>query len=209
MAGEKRSLRVTVRQLESMLRLSEAVAKLHFSPVVTREHADTAVQIFSNSMTRVRSEPIVLGGEDESMYIDADLYDVIQSHVLNRTKLLEEQILGLEDFNERKELAKMKTPEALIEWYMVAFNGDLDDEEDRLAERTRLGLILNRMVLNCTVFEEIGPPLVLRLQPGLLENPVSMSSTTGQEEMVSSDIPSLNIADGDFLSMVYPRCLPA
>jgi DNA replication licensing factor MCM6 len=37
--------RITVRQLESLVRLSEALARLYCSPEVTRKHVDDAVKL--------------------------------------------------------------------------------------------------------------------------------------------------------------------
>ncbi|EEA05787.1 DNA replication licensing factor MCM6, putative [Cryptosporidium muris RN66] len=49
-----RAMRITVRQLESLIRLSEAIAKLRFSYVVTSEHVEEACSVFKNSLSKVR-----------------------------------------------------------------------------------------------------------------------------------------------------------
>jgi len=43
--GSQRSYRITVRQLESMVRLSEALARLHLEDVVREEHALEAYRL--------------------------------------------------------------------------------------------------------------------------------------------------------------------
>ncbi|PFH37584.1 putative replication licensing factor [Besnoitia besnoiti] len=64
--GLQQNMRMTVRQLESLVRLSEAVARLKFSDFVEIEHVQEAVQIFRASLQRiVYTRDVVL--LDESM----------------------------------------------------------------------------------------------------------------------------------------------
>ncbi|KAH8583075.1 DNA replication licensing factor MCM6-like AAA ATpase [Cryptosporidium sp. chipmunk genotype I] len=65
-----KAMRITVRQLESLIRLSEAVAKLRFSYLVTPEHVEEACQIFKSSLSKIRYNDIDLGDMDE--YDDED-----------------------------------------------------------------------------------------------------------------------------------------
>ncbi|KAL8275307.1 hypothetical protein Esti_000756 [Eimeria stiedai] len=51
--GLQHNMRITVRQLESLIRLSEAVARLHFSDFVREEHVQEAVEIFRASLHRI------------------------------------------------------------------------------------------------------------------------------------------------------------
>lgn len=60
-----KAMRITVRQLESLIRLSEAVAKLRFSYLVTPEHVEEACQIFKSSLSKIRYNDIDLGDLDE------------------------------------------------------------------------------------------------------------------------------------------------
>lgn len=60
-----KAMRITVRQLESLIRLSEAVAKLRFSYLVTPEHVEEACQIFKSSLSKIRYNDIDLGDMDE------------------------------------------------------------------------------------------------------------------------------------------------
>lgn len=54
--GAQRSMRMTVRQLESLVRLSEAVAKLKFSHYVEVKHVEIACAIFKASMKKISNE---------------------------------------------------------------------------------------------------------------------------------------------------------
>ena len=48
----KSSWRITVRQLESMLRLSEAFARLHCSDTVSKKHVQEAYRLLNKSIIR-------------------------------------------------------------------------------------------------------------------------------------------------------------
>eukprot|EP00921_Rhytidocystis_pertsovi_P024836 GHVQ01040006.1.p1 GENE.GHVQ01040006.1~~GHVQ01040006.1.p1 ORF type:complete len:794 (+),score=91.68 GHVQ01040006.1:578-2959(+) len=53
MLANQRSMRITVRQLEALVRLSEAVAKLKFSSDVLPEHVSVACSVFRASLKKV------------------------------------------------------------------------------------------------------------------------------------------------------------
>jgi DNA replication licensing factor MCM6 len=63
----KSSYRITVRQLESMIRLSEALAKLYCSPVVDVAHVREASNLLSKSIIRVEGEDIDIDDLDENL----------------------------------------------------------------------------------------------------------------------------------------------
>jgi DNA replication licensing factor MCM5 len=45
----KSAIPITIRQLEAIVRVSEAVAKISLSPVVTERHVDEAIRLFNIS----------------------------------------------------------------------------------------------------------------------------------------------------------------
>ncbi|GBP40155.1 DNA replication licensing factor Mcm6 [Eumeta japonica] len=65
--GAAATWRITVRQLESMVRLSEAMAKMHCSARVTRAHVQEAYRLLNKSIIRVEQPDIHLD-EDEPQY---------------------------------------------------------------------------------------------------------------------------------------------
>ncbi|KAK1443932.1 mini-chromosome maintenance protein [Babesia gibsoni] len=69
--SSKRSLRMTVRQLESLVRLSEAVARLKFSDFVEENHVDEAYNIFKSSLLRLSNKELIVL-EQEVMQLDGD-----------------------------------------------------------------------------------------------------------------------------------------
>ncbi|PIO53200.1 hypothetical protein TELCIR_25475, partial [Teladorsagia circumcincta] len=69
------SWRITVRQLESLIRLSEALARLHCAAQVSVEHVNQASKLLSKSIVRVEQPDIALDDDfdtDTIMEVDED-----------------------------------------------------------------------------------------------------------------------------------------
>jgi len=64
----KSAYRITVRQLESMIRLAEARARLDLSSVVTPAHVKEAARLLKKSIVHVESRDIELEEEDEAEF---------------------------------------------------------------------------------------------------------------------------------------------
>lgn len=58
--ASKSSYRITVRQLESMIRLSEALARLHLNEEILPQYVDEAARLIRTSIVRVQSEELTL-----------------------------------------------------------------------------------------------------------------------------------------------------
>jgi DNA replication licensing factor MCM6 len=61
------SYRITVRQLESMIRLSEALAKLHGSEEIVLRHVSDAAYLLKTSIVQVEQENVDVEEFDEVM----------------------------------------------------------------------------------------------------------------------------------------------
>lgn len=68
----KSSWRITVRQLESMIRLSEAMARMHCSDEVQPKHVKEAYRLLNKSIIRVDQPDIQLDDDapDEPMDVN-------------------------------------------------------------------------------------------------------------------------------------------
>jgi len=74
--GSRTSYRITVRQLESLVRLSEAMARLHLDDVVTPHHVREAAALLQQSVVSVMPKDLSLGleGDEEEDAGDDDDY---------------------------------------------------------------------------------------------------------------------------------------
>ena len=61
----KSAWRITVRQLESMIRLSEGLTRLHCQDTVTPKHVKEAYRLLNKSIIRVETPDIQFNDEDE------------------------------------------------------------------------------------------------------------------------------------------------
>lgn len=77
------SYNITVRQLESMIRLAEAIARIHMMTVVTVDHAREAARLLRNSILQAKTEEFTM--EEE-----AELKEEMQGLNIN-SKIEEEQ----------------------------------------------------------------------------------------------------------------------
>ena len=59
-ALQKNSYRITVRSLESLIRLSEACARVHCSTDVTRDHVEEAVKLLNSSIIKIDSSDYIM-----------------------------------------------------------------------------------------------------------------------------------------------------
>lgn len=72
-ASGKGTWRITVRQLESMVRLSEAIAKMECSNEVQAKHVKEAFRLLNKSIIRVEQPDIHLDDEDDELLADVDM----------------------------------------------------------------------------------------------------------------------------------------
>ncbi|KAI0561678.1 DNA replication licensing factor MCM6 [Gracilaria domingensis] len=63
--GARTSYRITVRQLESLIRLSEALARLHLDSFVRPQYVKEAVRLLRKSIIHVETEDIDLNNDDD------------------------------------------------------------------------------------------------------------------------------------------------
>ena len=89
MGNSRKTITATPRQLESMIRLSEAIAKMRLSETVEKHDIDEAVRLIKTAMQQSATDPMT--GE-----IDMDLIATGQSHAsterVNNVKLIVKKI---------------------------------------------------------------------------------------------------------------------
>lgn len=114
LSQEKKYYNITARFCEATIRLSQAVAKLHYSNVVTKEHAKTAIFVMLNSLRGLVVDDEFLKAEGFEGKIDGiqvgELPDIIPleqkdklliiNRVFNDLKNKETGLVDMEDLSE-------------------------------------------------------------------------------------------------------------
>ncbi|KAI8160231.1 DNA replication licensing factor mcm6 [Colletotrichum sp. SAR 10_70] len=166
----KNSYRITVRQLESMIRLSEAIAKANcveeISPpmvneafnllrqsIISVEHDDVEVDDEepedSATLRRAASEAAGQPAEDDTAMAVDEAAPARPKQTITYEKYVSMVNLFLqhvvEDENEGGEGVE---GEQLVEWYLEQKEDELQGEEDYHQEKTLANMVLKKMVKN-------------------------------------------------------------
>jgi len=72
--GIKASVRITVRQLEALVRLSEALARIYLENSVKSRHVRVAVKLLLGSIQSLESEDLILEDDEKDKYFSKALY---------------------------------------------------------------------------------------------------------------------------------------
>lgn len=176
MGGGKATWRITVRQLESMIRLSEAMAKMECSDEVQVKHVKEAYRLLNKSIIRVEQPDIHLDEEDEQladepMDVDGDNRDApnAESGAVNdgerdmqRKKKLtltfEEYrtlstmlIVHMRNEEIRAEREEEGSSEGLkrsdvVAWYLEQVQDLIESEEELLEKKALVEKVIDRLI---------------------------------------------------------------
>lgn len=174
------SWRITVRQLESLVRLSEALARLHCAAQVSVEHVNQATKLLSKSIIRVEQPDIALDDDFDAepvMEVDEDKEnetDGMETDDTAEKRAKVDQSKLKITFEKYKHLADMLVlhmrsdeeavseedyegvrQDSLIDWYLEMIEGDLETEEDLLIQRTICHRVIRRLVTEDHVLIEM------------------------------------------------------
>jgi DNA replication licensing factor MCM6 len=172
--GEKSSYRkayrITVRQLESLIRLSEALARVHWSDEVRGEHVEEAYALLRGSIKRIDQNAVVLDLEadiaaeaandataDDATAAQGDtVMDVtdVDTQIRKKPKKLTigyaeyeriARMLAMHLDNEEAQLRTV-TEEELIAWYIMQVEGSITSEQALLDTQRMIELVIDRLV---------------------------------------------------------------
>jgi DNA replication licensing factor MCM6 len=164
----KSSWRITVRQLESMLRLSEAFARLHCSEEVTSKHVKEAYRLLNKSIIRVDQPDVNLDEEDEApveetvdametedettettettkknLRLSYEQYKkmsfLLIDHIKNKE---EEQEVGAGD----EKADTTPTRSDVVNWYLNEISGDIESEEELVEQKLIVEKVVDRLI---------------------------------------------------------------
>ncbi|PAV82377.1 hypothetical protein WR25_18445 [Diploscapter pachys] len=104
------SWRITVRQLESLVRLSEALARLHCSSLVTPEHVAQAAKLLNKSIIRVEQPDIALddGFDEEEEVVVRERNAEADKENVAEEEGMEAQDADGADVRKKKDSSKLK-----------------------------------------------------------------------------------------------------
>lgn len=150
---------VTVRQLESLIRLSEAIARVHLSDKITADFVTQAFELQLGTLKRAERENIDLEEPDAAVAADAlpedastaapDIPSAPARSKRAKITYQEYQRIGhmLTKYLADKEEGGYEIKEEdLIAWYMETVEEDIQNEAQLVEHQHLVQLIINRMI---------------------------------------------------------------
>ncbi|EZG64342.1 MCM2/3/5 family protein [Gregarina niphandrodes] len=171
--------RATTRMLESVLRVSEAVAKLGFSHTVEAFHANLAIKLM-NAQRKRRVDPVDLDepvtddeGNDQPLrfQVNPDEFDLMQTIFVSRLREQERQRelggtqcdagTGVTEQAAQTALIQSHSRNALIDWFVQTKAGGAE------SKKLLVKKVIARMINLGVLFEEEPQPgmRILRVHP--------------------------------------------
>ncbi|CAD5113181.1 DgyrCDS2369 [Dimorphilus gyrociliatus] len=167
------SWRITVRQLESMIRLSEGMARLHCVDQVQPKHVKEAFRLLNKSIIRVEQPDINFEEQFEDIEMDEENGEKMETSIPEETqqtedKLKQSQKLSYEMYKNitnmmviylrQHETEEIKRSQ-LIEWYLEEIEKDLESEEDLIEKKTMVEKVIKRLTKVDQVLIQLGEGL--------------------------------------------------
>ncbi|XP_046662881.1 LOW QUALITY PROTEIN: DNA replication licensing factor MCM6-like [Homalodisca vitripennis] len=168
-ASSKNTWRITVRQLESLIRLSEAMAKMECLDEVLARHVTEAYKLLNRSIIRVE-QPDVYLDEEETEAEDAGLAAQPQdqemadaSEPVATDASQQKKKLKL-SFDEYKSIANMLVTYVrneedksdsegirrsdVVNWYLEKISDQIDTEEELVEKKALIEKIIDRLIFH-------------------------------------------------------------
>jgi len=148
---------VTVRQLESLIRLSEGVARVHLDPEIKVEYVIEAFRLQTDTANRAEQGTIDLAPEVGEVEVPVAPDGSQAEGAPNLPAAPRKRKITYADYTRmghmlgrylqrQEEEGNMVTEEDLIGWYMDQKEEDFESEAQLMEEQGLLQLVINRMV---------------------------------------------------------------
>lgn len=161
------SWRITVRQLESMIRLSEAMGRMYCLEYVAVKHVEEAFKLLNKSVLRVEAPDIdftglgeeeLMNGEQVAMEADGDAPD--GDNAMEGQQPAEKKLtVTYEEYKQIANLLVMRlrqeeekegelglTRSELTDWYLGEIEADIESIEQLSEKKNLLDLVLTRLI---------------------------------------------------------------
>ncbi|EGC31643.1 hypothetical protein DICPUDRAFT_156483 [Dictyostelium purpureum] len=165
--GRSTSYRITVRQLESLVRLSESLARLHLDTVVKKIYIDEAFRLLQKSIIHIETTDVVLGEEEEELTIKQNNNN---SNSNNQDENNDNNLIKM-DFAKYSQLSKLLVLAIrqlkkesgikqidLVDWYLndqIESNNITKEEMD--TERITISKVISRMIYTDNILLILTP----------------------------------------------------
>uniref|UniRef100_A0AAR2IW96 DNA replication licensing factor MCM6 n=1 Tax=Pygocentrus nattereri TaxID=42514 RepID=A0AAR2IW96_PYGNA len=151
----KSAWRITVRQLESMLRLSEAMARLYCSDEVHPKHVKEAFRLLNKSIIRVDSPDINfdqeqddnedMNGKSERAEKTATTKPALRMSFAEYRRLSNLLVLHMQKMEQLDEESSLKKSE-LINWYLKEIESEIESEAELITRKSLIEKVLHRLI---------------------------------------------------------------
>ncbi|XP_060851443.1 DNA replication licensing factor Mcm6 [Rhopalosiphum padi] len=175
-SSTKSTWRITVRQLESLIRLSEAMAKMECSDHVTPKHVSEAFNLLNKSIIRVEQPDVNLDDDDDDLLngipetadgMDVDSVEEPEKQGLTKKKLtlafdeykrITNMLVVYMRSEEEKRIAEKGESEdgglsrsGIVNWYLEQIEDQINDESELLEKKSFIEKVLDRLIYNDNV----------------------------------------------------------
>lgn len=164
----RNSYRITVRQLESMIRLSEAIARVHCTNEITPTYVHEAYSLLRQSIIHVEKDDIGLDdAEDPDATLVADVETIHDASMMDTDpasgttadgtpistkKISYEQYMEIMNMvvlhlsTIERETGQGLKRTSVVQWYLEQKEDSINTEEELMAESTLIDKVLKKLV---------------------------------------------------------------
>ncbi|XP_067854807.1 maternal DNA replication licensing factor mcm6-like [Heptranchias perlo] len=192
----KSAWRITVRQLESLVRLSEAMARIHCMDAVQPKHVKEAFRLLNKSIIRVETPDVDFDqNEENEPNADHAIVSSVENDAVNTDEdmEMEQRVPGAQRSDTKSVALKMSFTEYrnisnllvlymqkiegvegnaavrksdLINWYLKEMESEIETEAELILKKTLIEKVIHRLVHNDHILIELTMSGLKKLKAG-------------------------------------------